>query len=173
MSQITDYLPYAFAIVIAIPFLVLLRQFVHAFVDLKERELNALGIKAGNEMRFQAFERMTIFLERIKPTYLINKFDKNLEKHEFLYLTEKSIQEEFDYNASQQIFISSVNWKNIYNTKEGILKILHSTYEGLGDNVSLEDYKSVLLLNYINEGDFVSETIEELKKELLILNFKA
>ncbi len=173
MNQILHFLPYAIAIMIAIPFLVLLRQFVHTYVELKERELNALGVKAGNEMRFQAFERMTVFLERIKPSYLISRFDKSLEKHEFLYLTDKIIQEEFDYNISQQMFISSVNWHNIVNSKERMIKLLHSTYEGLGQNVSLEDYKSVLLLNYINEGDFITETLEELKKELLILNFKA
>jgi len=130
-----------------------------------------LGIKAGNDLRFQAFERMTLFLERIKPANLITRFDKNLAPHEFLFLTEKSIQEEFEYNASQQIYLSKVNWQNIVSSKEKIVKILHTTYEGLGNNADLEDFKTIFLMNYLNNGDFVSGNIEELKKELLILNY--
>lgn len=171
--HLIDYLPYAFALMLVIPFFVLLRQFVHSFVEMKERELQALGIKAGNEVRFQAFERMTLFLERIKPSNLVNKFDKNLAPHEFVYLTEKNLLEEFEYNGSQQIYISSVNWQNIVGAKEKMIRLLHSTLEGLGNNATIEDYKSIMILNYVNEGDFVGEAIEELKKELLILNFKA
>ena len=171
MMNFSDYLPYAVAIIIAIPFLVLLRQFVYTYISLKKQELNALGIKAGNDLRFQAFERMTLFLERIKPQSLVEKFDKNLAPHEFIFLTEKSIQEEFDYNASLQIYISKVNWQNIVFTKNQILKILKSTYEGLGSNANLEDFKTLFMMNYINEGDFVTENIEELKKEILILNY--
>jgi len=173
MANISDYLPYAVAIIIAIPFLVLLRQFVHTFTTLKEKELKTLAIKEGNDLRFQAFERMTLFLERMKPVNLVARFDKTLAPHEFLYLTEKSIQEEFEYNAAQQVYISSINWKNILIAKDQILALLRSTHEGLGDQANLEDFKSLFLLNYVNEGDFITETIDELKKELLILNYKS
>jgi len=51
--------------------------------------------------------------------------------------------------------------------------MLRNTHEGLGAHANLEDFKSLFLLNYLNEGDFISETIDELKKELLILNYKS
>lgn len=173
MTHSIDYLPYAIAFVIAIPFFILLRQFIHLYADLKERELQALGIKAGNDARFQSFERMTLFLDRIKPANLVHLFDKNLAPHEYVYLAEKTIQEEFDYNTSQQIFLSNVNWQNIVNAKDQMIKLLHSTYQGINSNATLEDFKAVFLMNYMNEGDFVNTVLEELKKELLILNFKA
>ena len=171
MENFSNYLPYAFAIIIAIPFLVLLRQFVYTYISLKKQEMKVLGIKAGNDLRFQAFERLTLFLERIKPANLITRFDKNLAPHEFVFLTEKSIQEEFDYNASMQIYISNVNWQNVTFAKEKMIKLLHSTYEGLGSKANLEDFKTIFMMNYVGEGDFVSNNIEELKKEILILNF--
>lgn len=171
MANYTDYLPYAVAIIIAIPFLVLLRQFVHTYVSLKKQELNALGIKAGNDLRFQAFERMTLFLERIKPASIIQKFDKGLAPHEFVFLTEKSIQEEFEYNASLQIYFSKINWLNIISAKEKVIKLLHETYGGMGENANLEDFKTIFMMNYLKDGDIVSETLEELKKEILILNY--
>lgn len=171
MGDFANYLPYAVAIIIAIPFLVLLRQFVHTYVSLKKQELNALGLKAGNDLRFQAFERITLFLERIKPANLIQKFDKKLAPHEFVFLTEKNIQEEFDYNASLQIYLSKVNWQNTVTAKDRVIQLLHETYRGLGNDANLEDFKTLFMMNFLQEGDFVTKTIEELKKEILILNY--
>lgn len=171
MGSLSYYLPYAFALIIAIPFLVLVRQFVYTYIKLKEKEMKALGMKSAGGNRFQAFERMTLFLDRIKPVALFDRFDKNLKPHEFLFLAEKAIKEEYDYNASQQVYISSVNWENISRGKEKLIKLLHSTYEGLGEQASLEDYKTIFLLNYIQENEFVNDILEELKKELLIINY--
>lgn len=171
LSSLTPYIPYAFALLIATPFLVLLRQFVYYYINAKEKELKTSGLMMGQESRVQAFERMTLFLDRIKPSNLVAKFDKELAIHEFIYLTERSIQEEFDYNSTQQLYISSVNWQNIVTTKMRLTDLLHSTYEGLGEKANLQDYKTVFLMNYTNEGDFVSNTIDEIKKELLLLNF--
>ncbi|WP_187478176.1 hypothetical protein [Amniculibacterium sp. G2-70] len=170
-SSLTPYLPYIFAVVVATPFLVLLRQFVYYYINAKERELKSLGMSVGQESRLQAFERMTLFLDRMKPSQLISKFDKNLAIHEFIYLTERSIQEEFDYNSTQQLYISTVNWQNIVTSKNRLVALLHSTYEGLGNQANLDDYKTVFMMNYTQEGDFVSQTIDEIKKELLIINF--
>lgn len=171
MWNVSEYIPYAFALIVAIPFFVLLKQFVYTYVSLKERELKTIGIKVGNENRFQSFERMVLFLERIKPANLVNRFDKELIPHEFVYLTTKNIREEFDYNASQQIYISKVNWINIISSKDDIIKLLHSTNEGLKESANLDEFKTLFLMNYIEGGDFISDTIEELKKELLIINY--
>lgn len=172
MGNYSEYFPYAFAIVIAIPFLLLLRQFVHNYITLKKQEIQVLGIKSGNELRFQAFERLILFLERIKPTQLVSRFDKTLAPHEFVFLTEKSITEEFDYNASLQLYVSKNNWLNLINAKEAVIKTLYQSLEGLGKHATLEDYKTVFLLNYADQDISVSQTMEELKKEILILNFK-
>lgn len=171
--NISDYLPYGFALVVAIPFLVLLRQFVYESLKLKKKEIALMGATTGNEMRIQAFERMTLFMERIKPSNIVARFDKNLAVHEFVFLTDKAIKEEFEYNASQQLYISTTNWQNIMGSKEKMLKLLHATYEGMGEAASLEDFKTVFLMNYVNENDFIGKTIDELKKELLILNFNS
>lgn len=168
-----DYLPYAFALIVAVPFLVLTRQFVHEFIRLKKKEIQLMGASTSNEMRIQAFERMTLFLERIKPSNIVGRFDKSLAAHEFIFLTEKALREEFEYNASQQLYISTTNWQNIVGSKDRLIKILHDTFESMGENASLEEFKTVFLMNYMNGDDFIGNTIDELKKELLILNFNS
>jgi hypothetical protein len=109
-------------------------------------------------------------LERLKPSNLVTKFDRNLAPHEFIFLVEKTINEEFDYNASQQLYLTKNLWKNVVNCKNNTLHLLHKTYENLSDNSTLDDFKTVFLMNYMNEADFISQTIEDLRKENLIVN---
>ncbi len=170
VSEIENYLPYAFALIIAVPFLILLRQLVHSFAVLKEKELKLMAAGRLQEGRTQAFERMTLFLERIKPSNLVSRFDSSLAPHEFVFLTEKSISEEFEYNASQQLYISQNTWQNILQSRDKLVKLLHTTLENISEKSTLEEYKTVFLMNYINEREFITETQNGIKKEFLVLS---
>ncbi|REC44372.1 hypothetical protein [Chryseobacterium sp. 5_R23647] len=169
MTDFSDYLPYAAALVIAIPFLVLLRQFVYSYINLKNQEIKLLSVKSNSENKTHSYERMTLFLERIKPSNLILKFDKNLAAHEFVFLTEKTINEEFDYNASQQLYLTKNSWQNIVDSKNAIIDLLHKTYESLNNNPNLNEYKTVFIMNYMNDNDYIGATIEDLRREILII----
>ncbi|MFY1046194.1 hypothetical protein [Chryseobacterium sp. GP-SGM7] len=169
MTDFLDYLPYAVALVIAIPFLVLLRQFVYTYINLKNQEIRLLSVKSNSENKTHSYERMTLFLERIKPSNLIQKFDKDLAAHEFLFLTEKTINEEFEYNASQQLYLTKNSWQNILDSKNAIIDLLHKTYESLNNNPNLNEYKTVFIMNYMNDNDYISATIEDLRREILII----
>ena len=162
----SEYFPYAAAVIIALPFLVFAKKFVYGFLRLKKQEINFLATKTNSEIKLQALERMTLFLERLKPSNLVMKFDKDLQPHEFVFLTEKNITEEFEYNASQQLYISKSSWQDIITSKNNILQILRKTYEDLNKNSKLEDFKTVFLMSYLDSEDYISDTIENLRKEL-------
>lgn len=169
MTDFSDYLPYAAALVIAIPFLVLLRQFVYSYINLKNQEIKLLSVKSNSENKTHSYERMTLFLERIKPSNLILKFDKELAAHEFVFLSEKTINEEFEYNASQQLYLTKNSWQNIVDSKNAIIDLLHKTYESLNNNPNLNEYKTVFIMNYMNDNDYIGATIEDLRREILII----
>ncbi|WP_419867834.1 DUF7935 family protein [Chryseobacterium sp. CT-SW4] len=169
MSSLSGYLPYAFALIIAIPFLVLLRQFVYSYINLKNQELKLLTVKSNSENKTHSYERMTLFLERIKPSHLIQKFDNGLAVHEFIFLTEKTINEEFEYNSSQQLYITKTSWQNIVDSKNAVISLLHQTYESLNNNPNLEEFKTVFIMNYMNGEDYIAATIEDLRREILII----
>ncbi|EJL68380.1 DUF7935 family protein [Chryseobacterium populi] len=169
MTSFSGYLPYAFALIIAIPFLVLLRQFVHAYIKLKNQEINLLSVKSNSENKTHSYERMTLFLERIKPSNLILRFDKNLAAHEFIFLTEKTINEEFEYNSSQQLYLTKNSWKNIVDSKNAVIDLLHTTYESFNNSPELDEFKTVFIMNYMNGEDYIAVTIEDLRREILII----
>lgn len=170
MNFDNNLIPYAFALLVALPFFVLLRQFVYSYIRLKDKELKLIAIKANGDVRMQAYERMTLFLERIKPSGLINKFDKELEIHEYVFLLEKSINEEFEYNSSQQLYISKNSWENIVASKNNLLNLIRKTYESISNTAKLQDFKTVFLMNYMNGEDYIAQTIEELRKDTILLS---
>ncbi|MCS3529173.1 hypothetical protein [Chryseobacterium sp. JUb7] len=169
MTNFSGYLPYAFALIIAIPFLVLLRQFVHTYITLKNQEIKLLSVKSNSESKTHSYERMTLFLDRMKPSNLIQKFDKNLAPHEFIFLTEKTINEEFEYNSSQQLYITKNSWKNIVDSKNAVIELLHKTYESLNENANLDEFKTIFIINYMENEDYIGATIEDLRREILII----
>lgn len=162
----SNYIPYAFAVIVALPFLIFARQFVHGFLKLKMQEIKLLSLKSSNEVKFQALERMTLFLERLKPSNLVMKFGRDLRPHEFVFLSEKNINEEFEYNSSQQLYISKSSWQDILTCKNNIIRLLHKTYEEFKGNPELEDFKTILLMSYVESEDYISDTIQNLRKEL-------
>lgn len=162
----SDYLPYAVALVIALPFLVFARQFVQGFLKLKTKEINLLAVKSNNEIKLQALERMTLFLERIRPSNLVMKFDKGLQIHEFVFLTEKNISEEFEYNSSQQLYISKSSWEDVLTSKNNVLQLLRKTYEDISETTTLEEFKTIFLMSFLNSEDYISDTIENMRDEL-------
>jgi len=169
MKDFSDYLPYAFALIVAIPFLVLLRQFVYTYINLKNQEIKLLSVKSNSENKTHSYERMTLFLERIKPSNLIQKFDKGLAAHEFIFLTERTINEEFEYNSSQQLYLTKNAWQNIVDSKNAVIDLLHKTYESLNNNPNLDEFKTVFIMNYMNGDDYIGATIEDLRREILII----
>jgi hypothetical protein len=169
MANFSGYLPYAFALIIAIPFLVLLRQFVFNYIRLKEQEIKLLSVKSNSENKTQSYERMILFLERIKPSNLIQRFDKKLAVHEFIFLTEKSVQDEFEYNSSQQLYVTKNSWQNIVDSKNAVVSLLHTTYEEINSNTDLDEFKTVFIMNYMNGDDYISATIDDMRKEILII----
>ncbi|MDG4650906.1 hypothetical protein [Chryseobacterium arthrosphaerae] len=169
MTSLSGYLPYAFALIIAIPFLVLLRQFVHSYITLKNQEIKLLSMKSNSENKAHSYERMTLFLDRIKPSNLVQKFDKGLAVHEFIFLTEKTINDEVEYNSLQKLYVTKNSWKNIVDSKNAIIDLLHKTYDGLKGNAELEEFKTIFIMNYMEGNDFIAATLEDLRKEILII----
>lgn len=158
-------LPYAFALILTFPFLGLVRQYVYKMIELKTKELAIISQKNNNsEIELQAYERMTLFLERIKPANLVQKFDNHLSIKELSFLLERNVAEEFEYNLSQQLYIKEESWENILTSKNNILHLIQQT---AGANPkSVQEFKTLFLMNYLEGKDYLSATIDNLRNDV-------
>ncbi|MCX7547727.1 hypothetical protein OS188_07170 [Xanthomarina sp. F1114] len=85
----------------------------------KDMQVNAMPL------RLQAYERMALFLERITPSKLlirINPTSSSKEDYESLLIA--SIEQEFEHNLSQQIYISDDCWNVITAAKNATIQLI-------------------------------------------------
>ncbi|AUS07360.1 MULTISPECIES: DUF7935 family protein [Pseudotamlana] len=76
-------------------------------------------------LRLQAYERMALFLERIAPSKLmvrVTPITSNKEDYESLLI--KNIEQEFEHNLSQQIYISDKCWSIITTAKNATIQLI-------------------------------------------------
>lgn len=76
-------------------------------------------------LRLQAYERMAIFLERITPSKLLIRvapISSNKEDYETLIIA--NIEQEFEHNLSQQIYLTDDCWNIISAAKNATIQLI-------------------------------------------------
>lgn len=76
-------------------------------------------------LRLQAYERMTLFLERINPTQLLVRITPISEnKNDYKNYVIAQIEQEYEHNLAQQIYISEECWSTITKAKNTTIQII-------------------------------------------------
>ncbi|MCK0131501.1 hypothetical protein MWU59_08295 [Flavobacteriaceae bacterium F08102] len=79
-------------------------------------------------LRLQAYERMSIFLERISPQGLIVRVTPSGDdKVNYEKKLNKTIEQEFEHNLAQQIYLSPECWNVIVTSKNAIINMIRNT----------------------------------------------
>ncbi|BDD05347.1 DUF7935 family protein [Aureibacter tunicatorum] len=136
-----------------------------------EKKLADLKIKSTEQVitnRLQAYERMCLYLERISPSNIISRSNKpNMSVQELQFALINDIREEFNYNLSQQLYISDEAWEAIRNvTEEVILEINHSG-QSLDKKASGIELAKKLIENWTSkEIDPIHQVLMAVKAEV-------
>jgi hypothetical protein len=97
-------------------------------------------------VRLQAYERLTIFLERINPSNLVTRTHKSGMSAKLLQAEMlKTIRTEYEHNLSQQVYISTGAWELIKNAKEEIIKLVNTSAINVSDEASGVDLGKLML----------------------------
>ncbi len=76
-------------------------------------------------LRLQAFERMTLFMERINPSQLLIRIAPISEdKNEYANYVIAQVEQEFEHNLAQQIYISDECWSIITAAKNATIQMI-------------------------------------------------
>lgn len=96
-------------------------------------------------MRLQAYERMSLFLERIKPSKLLLRVkptSSNKEDYESLLIA--NIEQEFDHNLAQQIYVTDKCWSITSTAKNATIQMIRKV--SLSDKVDSADKLREMIL---------------------------
>lgn len=124
-------------------------------------------------LQLQAYERLTLLTDRIALPNLISRTNiAGISAAEMQALLIKQIREEFEYNISQQIYVSPDAWKSLKNLRDQNLLIINRTARTLPENASGLDLNKNILHVLMNESkadlhNLVSEALSYEAKKLM------
>ncbi len=122
-------------------------------------------------LKLQAYERLVILCERISLPNLISRVNQpDLSAREMQYMLVENIKQEFEYNASQQIYVSQPAWEAVRNLRDQSLLIINSIGKTLPPDARANDLNKGLLEVIMNQENAALHTVtlatlnEEAKK---------
>jgi hypothetical protein len=145
----------------------MLKAFFDQFEKQRKQELLVRFSKETLPLRLQAYERLALLLERIKPESMIMRVTrpgmKTLELEKILL---ENIREEFEHNLSQQIYVSPEAWYMVVSAKQSLIQLVTSTAEENNPEGLYVEYATDLLKEFatIND-DTISNALKYLQKE--------
>ena len=98
-------------------------------------------------LRLQAYERITLFLERIDPKKLllrVKPFSDAVQQYENLLI--QNIDNEFEHNIAQQIYVSEDCWNTVTAAKNATAQLIRKT--AMNEKVDTADKLREMLLNH-------------------------
>lgn len=119
-------------------------------------------------LRLQAYERFVLFLERIHPSNILLRLNSpDITALQLQSLLVRTIREEFEYNLSQQLYISGNAWELIKNAKEETISMINQATAKVGEDAQGADLVKAVFESSISKGNLpVDQAIGEIKKEL-------
>jgi len=124
-------------------------------------------------MQLQAYERLLILVDRIALPHLISRVSQpHASAREMQLLLTQNIRSEFDYNITQQIYVSPDAWSAVKNLKEQNLLIVNQLATVLPPNATALDLNKLLLEFLMNDKkgslhEVVSEALSYEAKKLM------
>jgi hypothetical protein len=127
-SNILEILKYILpSIVVLIAAYLIIDKFLTKEIERKRLAIFGENTKTTIPMRLQAYERLTLFLERMNVQELLTKFYAGDAPARDLQLAVlQNIRAEFEYNLSQQIYVSKEVWQAVVTAKEQEVAMLNA-----------------------------------------------
>ena len=122
--------------------------------------------KQSLPLRLQAYERMALFLERISPGKLLLRTPPiGDDKKSYESLLVHTIEQEFDHNLTQQIYISNECWNIVKAAKNGTIVLIRKTV--LKDSIdSASKLREAILTEMVEKGAPSDDALTAIKSEV-------
>ncbi|SDS20463.1 hypothetical protein SAMN04515667_1646 [Formosa sp. Hel1_31_208] len=117
-------------------------------------------------LRLQAYERLSLFLERIKLSKLlvrVNPMSSNKEDYENLLIA--NIEQEFDHNLAQQIYVTDQCWSVTSTAKNATVQMIRKVT--MSDEIdSADKLRETLLTEMIDRRSPSDAALSFIKEEV-------
>jgi hypothetical protein len=146
----------------------IVRSFITREIELKKLEVRGRSIETLLPNRLQAYERMTLFLERINPQNLLLRLSGGgLSAAELQRVLLEEIRNEYNHNASQQVYMSEEVWNQIRSAKEDLILTINEAASKVAQGATaLELSKKIFEMSLEKPADLIAQALSALKEEI-------
>ena len=118
------------------------------------------------KIKLQAYERLALFLERISLTNLLTRVHPiSTKKEDYQYLLTQTIEQEFEHNISQQIYVSEECWNIILTAKNSNIQYIRNC-DSSNTILTADNFRELVLTKTIKETSSTGIALSYLKNEV-------
>lgn len=123
----------------------LLKNHFDTYYNLKELEYKTLVVKDILPLKLQAYERMTLFIDRINPSNLLLRLHQpGMTAQEIQSIIISEVRAEYQHNISQQLYLSTNSWNIINRVKEDTISIVKHSVTNLHPQASAIELSKII-----------------------------
>ncbi|SDW88505.1 hypothetical protein SAMN05444411_102384 [Lutibacter oricola] len=140
----------------------------HTSVEEKRIKISLLkeNKKHSLPQKLQAYERMTLFLERMNPSKLLIRVTSvNNDKNAYIVSVVNTIEQELEHNLTQQIYVSDECWNVIIAAKNATIHLINMVANDATINTA-EELREAIIKKVIEKGAPSSAALIFVKNEV-------
>lgn len=116
----------------------------------------------ARQMRLQAYERLTLLVDRIALPNLISRLGSaQISAREMQMILIQNIRQEFDYNITQQIYVSADVWTAVKNLKDQNMLLVNQIATALPIEANALDLNKAIL-DFLNGSQNLNDQVNAL-----------
>jgi len=132
----------------------MLKAFFDQFEKQRKQEFRMKFSEESFPIRLQAYERLTLFLERIKPESMVMRLaNSGMNTLDLQKALLANIREEYEHNLSQQIYISAQAWAMVNAARQSMIQLVSSTATEHKPDEPFSEYATDLLEEFASISD--------------------
>lgn len=146
----------------------LMENYVNLKLTLQNQQIHAERDKAILTVKMQACERLLVFLDRVSIPNLVGRLKTQQSMTEDLstYMI-VSIQKEFEYNVTQQLYVSDKLWQIIYLIKDELTAAINLLSDEKDGPLTVKEYTGKLFEYHHKQGEgLIRKGHQAIKEEI-------
>jgi hypothetical protein len=151
----------------------ILSVFIAGYTFSQQGKNEKSGGFESTPLKLQAYERLVLLTERIGLPQLIKRLNStNLSALEMKTILTENIRQEFEYNTSQQLYVSPISWDAVKNLKEQNIMFINQVYSTMSSTATGTDLNRKLLELMLAQPEgqlheIVAQTLNQEAKKLM------
>lgn len=145
----------------------MLSRFIESKIEHKTMELKQDAKRITLPLKMNAYERLALLCERISiPNLLLRLKSPNKTSQELRLAMLLTIQQEFEYNLTQQVYVSQKLWDIIVTARDNTLSLIEELAKKVPPSAPSKELETLMLSHLQQNPELSLETaLSAIRKE--------